>query len=112
MKNDLRGRMPCAPTGRGARRAPLIIIALLLLAACAKKDEGESQPIVSVRVARAEIAPIAQPIELAGTIAARQEAGVGSKISGAIVQMALLKNRAVRAGEVLARIEARDVAAQ
>jgi RND family efflux transporter MFP subunit len=63
-------------------------------------------------VAKAEIAPIAQPIELVGTIAARQEAGVGPKIGGQIAQMALLKNRVVHAGEVLARIEARDVAAQ
>src|SRR6266550_628511 len=85
---------------------------LAVVAACAKKDEGETQPVVSVRVAKAEIAPIAQPIELVGTIAARQEAGVGPKIGGQIAQMALLKNRVVHAGEVLARIEARDVAAQ
>jgi len=84
---------------------------LAVVAACTKKEE-EAQPVVSVRVARAEIAPIAQPIELVGTIAARQEAGLSSKISGQIVQLALLKNHAVRAGEVLARIEARDVSAQ
>jgi len=88
-------------------------VILLLLSACAKKDEGESsQPVVSVRVAKAEVGAIAQPIELVGVVAARREAGVSSKISGQIVQMALLKNRAVRAGDVLARIEARDVAAQ
>ena len=85
---------------------------LAVVAACAKKDEGETQPVVSVRVAKSEIAPIAQPIELVGTIAARQEAGVGPKIGGQIARMALLKNRVVHAGEVLARIEARDVAAQ
>ena len=84
---------------------------LSLLAACSKKEQ-ETQPVVSVRVARAEIGAIAQPIELVGTIAARQEASVGPKIGGQIAQMALLKNRVVHAGEVLARIEARDVAAQ
>ena len=87
------------------------LVLLPLLAACSKKEE-EAQPIVSVRVAKAEIAPIAQPIELVGTIAARQEATIASKIGGQIAHMALLKNRVVRAGEVLARIEARDVAAQ
>jgi RND family efflux transporter MFP subunit len=68
--------------------------------------------VVSVRVAKAEIGSIAQPIDLVGTITARREATLSSKISGQISQMALLKNRSVRAGEVLARIEARDVAAQ
>ncbi|HEV2721910.1 MAG TPA: efflux RND transporter periplasmic adaptor subunit [Thermoanaerobaculia bacterium] len=79
---------------------------------CSKKGEEEAQPVVSVRVAKAEIAPIAQPIEIVGVITARQEAGVSSKIGGQIAQLALLKNRPVRAGDVLARIEARDVAAQ
>jgi HlyD family secretion protein len=84
---------------------------LLIVPACAK-HETETKPVVSVRVAKAEIAPISQPIELVGVITARQEATVSPKIGGQIAQMALLKNRVVRAGEVLARIEARDVAAQ
>jgi RND family efflux transporter MFP subunit len=87
-------------------------LGLGLVFGCAKKAEEEAKPVVSVRVAKAEIAPISQPIELVGVITARQEAGVAAKISGQIVQMALLKNRVVHAGEVLARIEARDVAAQ
>ena len=91
---------------RGCRAAPparpgpsltlgvTVGIALLLLAACSKKEE-EAQPVVSVRVAKAEVGAIAQPIELVGTIAARQEASVGPKIGGQIAQMALLKNRVV-----------------
>jgi membrane fusion protein (multidrug efflux system)/multidrug efflux system membrane fusion protein/cobalt-zinc-cadmium efflux system membrane fusion protein len=84
----------------------------LLVFACAKHEAEEPAPVVSVRVAKAELGTIAQPIELVGVMTARQEAAVSPKIGGQIVQMALLKNRAVRAGEVLARIEARDVAAQ
>ena len=93
------------------RRLRMTAALLLLLAACAK-HETETTPVVSVRVAKAEVAPIAQPIELVGVITARQEAGVAAKIGGQITQMALLKNRVVHAGDVLARIEARDVAAQ
>ena len=88
------------------------VLLLLLAAACSKKEAPEAAPAVSVRVAKAEVSAIAQPIELVGVITARQEAGVAAKISGQIVEMPLLKNRAVHAGDLLARIEARDVAAQ
>ena len=89
-------------------------VLLLAAAAChrATSDEEAVQPVVSVRVAKAEIGMIAQSIESVGTITTRREAGVSSKISGQITQMPLLKNRSVRAGEVLAQVEARDLAAQ
>jgi multidrug efflux system membrane fusion protein len=90
----------------------LAVVLAVLLAACAKKEATESAPAVSVRVAKAEVGAIAQPIELVGVITARQEAGVAAKIGGQIAEMPLLKNRAVHAGDLLARIEARDVAAQ
>ncbi len=90
------------------------IMLLFVAAACHRgaSEEESAQPTVSVRVARAEVGTIAQPIELAGTITTPREAAVSSKISGQIAQMPLLKNRKVRAGEVLAQVEARDLAAQ
>lgn len=89
-------------------------VLLLTAAACRRGAPGEDAvpPVVSVRVAKAEIGTIAQPIELVGTITARHEAAVSAKISGQIAEMPLLKNRSVRAGDVLAQLEARDVAAQ
>jgi HlyD family secretion protein len=75
-------------------------------------DEEAAQPIVSVRLAKAEIGAIAQPLELAGTISARQEATISPKVSAPIAQMGLLKNRVVRRGEVLAVLESRDLTAQ
>jgi len=75
-------------------------------------DEEAAQPIVSVRMAKAEVGAIAQPLELAGTISARQEATISPKISAPIAQMGLLKNRVVRRGEVLAVLESRDLTAQ
>jgi HlyD family secretion protein len=95
------------------------LIFLLLVAAACHRGGGESEDesakgaaVVSVKVAKAEIGAIAQPIELVGTISTARDATVSSKISGQIAQMPLLKNRTVRAGELLARVEARDVAAQ
>lgn len=78
----------------------------------AASDEEAAQPIVSVRLAKAEIGPIAQPLELAGTISARQEATLSAKVSAQIAQMGLLKNRVVHRGDVLAVLESRDLTAQ
>jgi len=75
-------------------------------------DEEAAQPIVSVRMAKAEIGAIAQPLELVGTIAARQEATLSPKVSAQIAQMGLLKNRVVHRGDVLAVLESRDLTAQ
>ncbi len=104
------------------RRRPVQIgagaLLLLLLAGwCwhrrAAAGEGDAaQPIVSVRLARAEIGPITQPLDLVGTITARQEATISPKVSAPIAQMGLLKNRVVHKGDVLAVLESRDLNGQ
>jgi RND family efflux transporter MFP subunit len=75
-------------------------------------DEEAAQPIVSVRLGKAEVGPIAQPLDIVGTITARQEATISPKVSAQIAQMGLLKNRVVHRGEVLAVLESRDLNAQ
>jgi len=95
--------------------AALGVVIVIVAGWCWHRRGGEEEtepPIVSVRMARAEIGAIAQPIELAGTISARQEATISPKISAPIAQMALLKNRVVRRGEILAVLESRDLTAQ
>lgn len=96
--------------------AGVTLVVLLVAGWCWHRSgaasESAAEPVVSVRVAQAEVAPIAQPLDLVGTIVARQEATISPKVSGQIAQMPLLKNRAVHRGEVLAVLEARDLAAQ
>jgi len=95
--------------------AALGVVIVIVAGWCWHHRGGEEEtepPIVSVRMAKAEIGAIAQPIELAGTISARQEATISPKISAPIAQMALLKNRIVRRGEILAVLESRDLTAQ
>jgi HlyD family secretion protein len=79
-------------------------------AAAAEADAAP--PIVSVRLAKAEVGAITQPLDLVGTITARQEATISPKVSAQIAQMGLLKNRVVRRGDVLAVLESRDLSAQ
>lgn len=73
---------------------------------------GEANTVVSVRVAKAERQPIAAEASALGTIFPREQAIVSPKIGGQIKQMRLLKNVAVRAGEIIALLETRDLQAQ
>src|SRR6185437_13580739 len=65
-----------------------------------------------VKVAKAEKATIAAPVTAVGTIWPREKADVSAKISAQIKSMALLKNKLVRAGQVIAVLESRDLQAQ
>src|SRR5881394_1120860 len=76
------------------------------------ETEAEVTPVVSVKVAKAEKGSIAAPVIAVGTIWPREKADVGAKISAQIKKMALLKNKVVRAGEVIAVLESRDLQAQ
>jgi multidrug efflux pump subunit AcrA (membrane-fusion protein) len=74
-------------------------------------DESPT-PVVSVRVAKAENEEIAAPISAVGTIFPREQATVAAKVSAQIKTMALLKNKQVKAGQVIAVLESRDLVAQ
>ncbi|MEK6337729.1 MAG: biotin/lipoyl-binding protein, partial [Acidobacteriota bacterium] len=95
----------------------LIGLALILLMVwrwrkSSTEAEAEVTPIVSVKVAQAEKGNIAAQLTAVGTIWPREKADVGAKISAQIKRMALLKNKVVRAGEVIAVLESRDLQTQ
>jgi HlyD family secretion protein len=96
----------------------LAVLVILLIAvvvwrrrAAAPADQTPP-PIVSVKVAKVEKDAIATQIVAVGTIWPREKSDVGVKISAQIKKMALLKNKLVRAGEVIAVLESRDLQAQ
>jgi multidrug efflux pump subunit AcrA (membrane-fusion protein) len=92
----------------------ILLLAALIIWRLREPSEKESEvtPTVSVKVAKAEKGAIAAPITAVGTIWPREKADVGAKISAQIKSMALLKNKLVRAGEVIAVLESRDLQAQ
>ena len=95
----------------------VVILALALLIIWRlKKSKAESEaevtPVVSVKVAKAEQGNIAAQVVAVGTIWPRERADVAAKVSAQIKKMALLKNKVVRAGEVIAVLESRDLQAQ
>src|SRR5438132_13573567 len=95
----------------------VVIFALTILIVWRlKKSKAESEaevtPVVSVKVAKAEQGSIAAQVVAVGTIWPRERADVAAKVSAQIKTMALLKNKVVRAGEVIAVLESRDLQAQ
>ncbi|MEN3332097.1 MAG: hypothetical protein V7641_1462 [Blastocatellia bacterium] len=78
----------------------------------AAADEEAADVVVSVRVAKAERGTISSEVTALGTVFPREQATISPKINAQIKSMALLKNKPVRAGDVLATLEARDLQAQ
>ena len=102
-----------------------IFFALLILAALAvlivwllagKKGSNAAEEsediVVSVRVAKAERQAIAQEVTALGIIFPRKEATVSAKVAAPIKTMGLVRNKSVRAGDVVATLESRDLQAQ
>ena len=63
-------------------------------------------------LAKAERTTISNQITQVATLAAVREATITPKIAAPIAQMPLLTNRTVRAGDILAVLESRDLSAQ
>ena len=92
----------------------LLLASLIVWRVRNAKSEAEEKvtPTVAVKVAKAEKGAIAAPVTAVGTIWPREKADVGAKISAQIKSMALLKNKLVRAGQIIAVLESRDLRAQ
>jgi multidrug efflux pump subunit AcrA (membrane-fusion protein) len=92
----------------------LLSIVIWLLWPSKKTDTAteEANVVVSVRVAKAERSAIAAEVSALGTIFPREQAVVSPKINAQIKQLGLLKNSVVRAGQVVAVLESRDLQAQ
>jgi HlyD family secretion protein len=92
----------------------VLVLAVVLIWRWRKSGEEEQKvtPVVSVKVAKVEKQTIAAQVSAVGTIFPREKAEVAAKISAQIKKMALLKNKFVKAGEVIAVLESRDLQAQ
>jgi HlyD family secretion protein len=101
----------------GTAAVGLVVVAVLILIVWLwRRSKGETEaeltPIVSVKVVKAERGEIAAQYSAVGTIWPREKADVAAKISAQIKKMALLKNKVVHAGEIIAVLESRDLEAQ
>jgi len=101
-------------TRAGARlrlRVLVVPVLLVLSAACSKKEAGETEPVVPVQVAKAERAPIDRIVMASGILFPRDQASVMPKISAPVKKFLVNRGDRVSAGQLLAVLEDRDLAA-
>src|SRR5215472_581365 len=104
--NSLFARVKAGPSP--TRSALLLAAAAVSLAACqpeADKGEPQARAVRAVTVARSEVGV---PITLTGRIEARDEASLGFRISGRIMENDLKLGDQVKPGQVLARLESQN----
>lgn len=94
-----------------------LALATLLLAGCGRKPDTHppAQPVLAtaqVQVQRAESKQRATTEEVVGTIQAKLHATLEAKVSGRIDKMPLLLGQAVKAGELVARLDAAEIKAR
>lgn len=103
------------PFHRVTPRLTILSIGLLLGAACGPSERDRasapSRPL-SVRAVAATIAERSERIEAGGVIAARETAIVSSRVLAPVVTVAARAGERVRAGDVLVRLDARDLSAR
>ena len=72
----------------------------------------EASVVVAVKTATVKTDTISADISAVGTVSPLDQAVVSSNVNGLITEMPLLKNQLVSKGQVLARIDTRDLQAQ
>jgi HlyD family secretion protein len=94
------------------KTTPALLVCLLLAGCAAQKEEKEPVPVVEVKVAQAELADVQIAVRAPATVHPREQASIASKITAPIRWLGARKGDRVAAGQVLARLENRDLLAQ
>jgi multidrug efflux pump subunit AcrA (membrane-fusion protein) len=87
-------------------------VALFLVGCGAKPEEEISTPVVSVKTALAEESDEQLTVRAPATIFPREQANIASRITAPILELAARKGDRVTRGQVLARLDNRDLIAQ
>lgn len=109
-----------------ARRRPLRALVVVLASgalACGRGDAGEPQGgmgagmamgggPVAVEVAAVERGAITRSVAVSGVVEPLRLVGVNSQLSGAVLELHVEEGDAVRAGDLLARLDGRELEAQ
>ena len=88
------------------------VASLALLAAGCSQPEPPAQPLRTVRVMQIDGAAVSGSLTFPGEVRARHESRLGFRLGGKIVERRVDVGAAVKRGQVLARLDAQDVALQ
>ncbi len=97
------------------RRFILPLCALVVLAGCGDRDNGPQQagpPPRAVETAEVQVRPMSETIHLVGSLAAAESTEIRSEISGRIEEIRFREGEEVRRGQVLFRLDDRELRAQ
>lgn len=78
---------------------------------CSHSEEAPPKPVVAVKVAPVKTEDVEISISAPATIFPREQASIAARITAPIRELRVHKGDTVRAGDVLATLESRDVAA-
>ena len=95
--------------------AGFVVGLALLLSGCGNKKESVATvqlPVASVKVAAAEKKSRAATEDVMGTVRAKLRASIEAKVSGKIERMLVAPGQVVKAGELLAELDAREIQAR
>jgi multidrug efflux pump subunit AcrA (membrane-fusion protein) len=93
-------------------KTPLMIGMCLLMAACTMKEESAPALVVNVKTARAEVGEVSVSVSAPATIFPRQKADIAAPLTANIQRLLAQKGDRIKAGQVLAELENRDLMAQ
>ncbi len=89
----------------------LLLLCVVLLQAC-KKDETEAAALVTVQAERPEIGEISEHITADATLSPVAQAAISPKITAPVRKFYVQRGARVKAGQLLAELENRDLNAQ
>ncbi|AOW13705.1 efflux transporter periplasmic adaptor subunit [Hydrogenophaga crassostreae] len=87
----------------------LLVFTVLGLSACSR-PEAPSEPIRAVKLATVSASGLTARQEMAGEVRARQETRMGFRVGGKLVQRPAEVGQRVKAGQLLAQLDASDLA--
>jgi multidrug efflux pump subunit AcrA (membrane-fusion protein) len=93
---------------------PILLTALCIaLIGCSPppKEDTKPKPLVDVKVAIAELTDVRLSVTASATIFPREQANIGPRLTGPIRSLGARKGDTVKAGQILAKLENRDLIA-
>jgi len=95
-----------------ARQFAIVLIGAILLQGCKKGNDADAAAVVTVQAERPEVGEISERIMADATLAPVAQAAISPKITAPVREFYVQRGSKVKAGQLLAVLENRDLAAQ